>query len=387
MLESLGLHGMLPHGYCLLWLPSLVTLHVVSDALIALSYFSIPFALLYFVRRRQDLAFKWIFGLYAAFILSCGLTHALGIWILWQPMYWLDGGVKAVTAFASVGTAALTWHLVPRALALPSPSALQQANRQLREEVLHRQRAEEALREVNASLEQRVADRTADVQAANAHLHATNIDLRQALGDKETLIKEVHHRVKNNLQMLCSLLELQGEAIQSREGKEALELSTTRIYAIARLYEQLYRSMSSGQIVLCEYLAGLAQTFQQTYGGSGLVFHLPENKGIYLDMERAIPCGLILNELFTNAAKHAFPPGAPGEVGADVEALGDRIRIRIWDNGRGLPQGLDIQRSNSLGLRLVRILAQRLKADIQVESYEGAAFTLTFPSAPEEYAG
>jgi two-component sensor histidine kinase len=386
MLKSVGLEGMLPHGYCLLWLPDLVTLHVVSDALIALSYFSIPFALLYFVRRRQDLAFPWIFGLYAAFILSCGLTHALGIWVLWQPIYWVDGGVKAMTAVASVGTAALTWHLVPRALALPSPAALQQANRQLHEEVRQRQRAETALRDVNASLEQRVADRTAEVQAANAHLQATNDELRRALGDKETLIKEVHHRVKNNLQMLCSLLELQGEAIQSPEGREALELSTTRIYAIARLYEQLYRSMSSGQVVLCEYLAGLARNFQQTYSGSGIVFHLPENKGIYLDMERAIPCGLILNELFTNAAKHAFPPGRPGEVGAEVDALGDRIRLRIWDNGRGLPEGFDLQQSNSLGLRLVRILAQRLKAEIRVETYEGAAFTLTFPSAAEDYA-
>ncbi|MFB3819555.1 MAG: sensor histidine kinase [Candidatus Methylomirabilales bacterium] len=384
MLESLGLDGMVPHGYCLLWLPGLVALHVASDALIALSYFSIPFALLYFVRRRQDLAFKWIFGLYAAFILSCGLTHLLGIWTLWQPAYWLDGGVKAVTAVASVGTAALTWLLVPRALALPSPAALQQANRQLHQEVLQRQRAEEALREVNASLEQRVAERTAEVHAANVHLQGANAELRQALGDKETLIKEVHHRVKNNLQMLCSLLELQGEAIESAEGKAALELSTTRIYAIARLYEQLYRSMSSGQVMLCEYLAGLAKTFAQTYSGSGIVFHVPENQGIYLDMDRAIPCGLILNELFTNAAKHAFPPGTAGEVGAEVRTLGDRIQIRIWDNGRGLPEGLDIQQSTSLGLRLVRILAQRLKAEIRVESYEGAAFTLTFPSAPEE---
>jgi two-component sensor histidine kinase len=388
MLESLHLHGasdgFMPHGYCLLWLPELVGLHVASDALIALSYFSIPFALLHFVRRRQDLAFKWIFGLYAVFILSCGVTHVLGIWTLWQPAYWLDGGAKAVTAVASVGTALLTWQLIPRALALPSPAALQQANGQLHQEVAQRQQAEAALRHANASLEQRVAERTAEVRAANLHLRESNEQLRAALADKELLIKEVHHRTKNNLQMLCSLLELQAEAIQSPEGKEALELSTNRIYAIARLYEQLYRSMRSGQVVLCEYLAGLAKMFQETYRGSGIVFRLPSNEGIYLDMDRAIPCGLILNELFTNAAKHAFPPGTPGEVGAQVTDLGDRIRLRVWDNGRGLPEDLDIQQTSSLGLRLVRILAQRLRAEVHIESYEGAAFTLTFPSAPEQ---
>jgi len=385
--ESLAAHsafgGFLPHGYCLLWLPDLVGLHIVSDGLIALSYFSIPFALLHFVRRRKDLAFKWIFGLYAAFILSCGVTHLLGIWTLWQPVYWLDGGAKAVTAVASVGTALLTWRLVPRALALPSPAALQHANQRLQQEVRQREQAQEALRQANLALERRVAERTAEVQAANLHLQEGNEQLRAALADKELLIREVHHRTKNNLQMLCSLLELQAEAIQSPEGKEALELSTSRIYAIARLYEQLYRSMRSGQVMLCEYLAGLAKMFQDTWHGSGITFRLPQSRGIYLDIDRAIPCGLILNELFTNAAKHAFPPGTTGEVGAEVVALGDQIQLRVWDNGRGLPAGLDLQRAGSLGLRLVRILAQRLKAEIHVENYEGAAFTLTFPSAAE----
>ena len=389
MLESLGAHwmtdGFMPHGYCLLWLPGLVTLHVASDAVIALAYFSIPFALLYFVRRRHDLAFKWVFGLYAAFILSCGLTHVLGIWTLWQPTYWLDGWVKAVTAAASMATAVATWRMMPRALALPSPAALDQANRELRQEVCQRERAEEELRRTNVSLEQWIAERTAEIQAANADLQSSNAHLRRALGDKETLIREVHHRVKNNLQMLCSLLELQADAIESPEGKEALELSTTRIYAIARLYEQLYRSMSEGQVMLCEYLAGLAETFRQTYGGSGITFNLPQNRGIYLDVDRAIPCGLILNELFTNAAKHAFLPGKAGEIGAEVNALDGHVQIRVWDNGRGLPEGLHVATSSSLGLRLVRILTRRLRGELKVESYEGAAFTLTFPAAPEEY--
>jgi PAS domain S-box-containing protein len=203
--------------------------------------------------------------------------------------------------------------------------------------------------------------------------------LRRALADKETLIQEVHHRTKNNLQMICSLLELQAETIVSPEGKEALELSTGRIYAIATLYEQLYRTMSSGQVLLSDYLAGLAESFKTSHGTSAINFRLPARNGIALDMDRAIPCGLILNELFTNAVKHAFPAGTAGEIGVDVQQVGDRIQLRVWDTGRGLPEGLDIEHSTSLGLRLVRILAQRLRADVKIDSFEGAAFTLTFP--------
>ena len=238
-----------------------------------------------------------------------------------------------------------------------------------------------------AELYHRARDRAAAALAtqreqARALRERTRMEeaLQQALADKETLLKEVHHRTKNNLQMLCSLLELQAQAIESPEGKEALELSTGRIYAIARLYEQLYRSMSSGQVILCEYLRGLAENFQNTYATHGITVQLPPLNGIYLDVDRAIPCGLIVNELLTNAVKHAFPPEVRGTVGIGLRKVGAMVELRVWDNGRGLPADLDIATSTSLGLRLVRILALRLRADITVESYEGAAFTLTFPA-------
>ncbi|HTU00733.1 MAG TPA: histidine kinase dimerization/phosphoacceptor domain -containing protein, partial [Candidatus Sulfotelmatobacter sp.] len=214
---------------------------------------------------------------------------------------------------------------------------------------------------------------------AEKQLQATLAEKEAALASNETLLREVHHRTKNNLQMICSLLELQAEAIASPEGKDALELSTGRIYAIARLYEQLYRTMSSGQVVLCDYLAGLAEMLKTSHGTGAITFHLPTRQGIWLDVDRAIQCGLILNELYTNALKHAFPAGTAGEIGVDVQPVGDRIQLRVWDNGRGLPVGMDIERSTSLGLRLVRILAQRLRADIKIEHSKGTAFTLTFP--------
>ena len=113
----------MPHGHCYLWQTNLVGLHVISDALIALAYYSIPITLLYLVRKRQDLPFEWVFLLFGAFIVSCGTTHLLDIWTLWYPTYWLSGIVKAFTALISVITATQLFPLMPQLLALPSPSA------------------------------------------------------------------------------------------------------------------------------------------------------------------------------------------------------------------------------------------------------------------------
>lgn len=116
--------GFMPHGHCYLWDPGLVRLHLISDALIGLSYTSIPFTLAYFVRKRRDLPFSWMFLCFGIFIISCGATHYMEIWTLWEPVYWLSGLIKAVTAASSMVTAVLLIRLIPHALALPSPSQL-----------------------------------------------------------------------------------------------------------------------------------------------------------------------------------------------------------------------------------------------------------------------
>lgn len=116
-------NGFMPHGACFLWLPSILWLHVLSDAIIALSYFTIPFALLYFIKKRSDLVFPLVFILFGAFILLCGITHVIGIWTIWQPAYWIYGFVKLATALVSIATALIVWRLMPILLELPSPSA------------------------------------------------------------------------------------------------------------------------------------------------------------------------------------------------------------------------------------------------------------------------
>ncbi|WP_448204741.1 sensor histidine kinase [Azospirillum sp. sgz302134] len=134
--------GFIPHGVCLLWNPDVLALHVGADVLTGLSYYSIPIALVYFVLRRRDVAFSWVFWLFAAFILACGTTHFFSIWTLWHPDYALEGVIKGITAVASLLTAVALWLLMPKALALPSPSQLAAANDALQREIEVRRQAE-----------------------------------------------------------------------------------------------------------------------------------------------------------------------------------------------------------------------------------------------------
>lgn len=160
----------IPHGHCYLWQTDLVWLHIISDAVIALAYYSIPTTLFYFVHKRRDLPFYWIFLLFSAFIVACGTTHLMEIWTLWHPTYWLSGSMKAVTAIISLFTALELVPLVPQALALPSPAQLKQANQELQIQIVERTRVEEELRKYQNHLEELVALRTHEITRANEQL-------------------------------------------------------------------------------------------------------------------------------------------------------------------------------------------------------------------------
>jgi|GEM_PF-2171276 len=172
----------LPHGHCFFWSPGILTLHVASDALIAASYFAIPLALVRIVRQRKDLVFDWMFALFGLFILFCGLTHVMSIWVLWNPVYRFEGMLKLATALASVPTAALLVWLVPRAVAIPSASTL-------REEIDLRRSAEDELRAVNAGLERTVAERTRELEESNRRLEIALRNSAQREREARTLVE------------------------------------------------------------------------------------------------------------------------------------------------------------------------------------------------------
>lgn len=149
--QIFGPGDFMPHGYCYLWNPALVWLNVLSDSVIAVSYFTIPFGLLWFVRKRRDLPFSFVFVLFGTFIVACGTTHVMEVWNLWHADYWLAGGFKAITAVASVGTAFVLTRLLPKALSLPSVAEWSTANALLRAEIEDRRELEASLRVSSAN--------------------------------------------------------------------------------------------------------------------------------------------------------------------------------------------------------------------------------------------
>jgi diguanylate cyclase (GGDEF)-like protein/PAS domain S-box-containing protein len=181
IITKLFSHGnYIPHGHCYLWQPSLLWLHIISDGLIAIAYFSIPIILLYFVRQRKDIPFPGIFILFGAFILSCGTTHIFAIVTLWTPVYWLSGAIKILTAMISVYTAMSLIPIIPKALALPSPSQLEALNHQLETQIKEKEAAEKIILQLNEELEDRVQKRTVELKESNKQLQL-EIEERQQI--------------------------------------------------------------------------------------------------------------------------------------------------------------------------------------------------------------
>ena len=171
----LGTDGMMPHGYCFRWNTSLLWLFVISNVVIALSYFSIPLALVFFAYKRKDVDFKWIIPLFGAFIFACGLTHVLSVVTIWNPVYGLSAIAEAFTAIISIITAVLLWPLIPKALLIPTPSSLLLTNKKLEAEILYHKETKAKLTLFNTELDRLVALRTQELQASESHLRLSQI--------------------------------------------------------------------------------------------------------------------------------------------------------------------------------------------------------------------
>ncbi|MBC7882854.1 MAG: PAS domain S-box protein [Anaerolineae bacterium] len=581
--------GFSPHGYCFLWNKPLIWLHALSDGIIALSYYSIPIALGVLVRKRSDLPFGTVFLLFGAFIVACGTSHVFEIWTLWHADYLLSGFAKAVTAIISLYTALALWPLLPRIIALPSAAQLEVANRQLRSEIIERQRVEMALAEseqkyraifecsplgisitdeagnlvetnpmaerllgvsqedhlertfddgrwrmlrpdrsemppeeypsVRALKEGHLVegvqqgiertdgsitwllvsavpipiagygvaigyiDLTGRVKAeqaleaserrfeaafeaaavgmviatpdgvftranraleaflgyepgelmgctfqdithpddfegglpyrqrllageieayqlekryvrkngtfawgqlslslvhsgSGAPLHFVGLiedidarsaaeSLRRSLEEKELLLREIHHRVKNNLQVVTSLLGLQALKLGDTAAAAALADSQQRIHSIALVHEHLYRSEGLAGVEFRTYLEQLTDMLLSTYGErAGRVQLKLDIEAEPLDIDLAVPLGLVVNELVGNALKHAFPNDRTGQVRVELKATtSGGWRLAVEDDGIGF----DPQTSSTpstLGVKLVRSLARQLDAEV-----------------------
>lgn len=203
--------------------------------------------------------------------------------------------------------------------------------------------------------------------------------IEKSLNGKEVLLREVHHRVKNNLQIISSLLRLQSRRIEDKQALEMFKDTQNRVKSMALIHDRLYQSKDLAIIDFAAYINGLTGNLFRSYNQKGIKLDI-EVKDIFLDINTGVPCGLIISELVSNSLKHAFPGGKNGKIQVGLYKLpknGDFTLI-VSDNGVGFPECLDSQNTESLGLQLVTALVEQLDGTIELDRGEGTSFTLKF---------
>jgi two-component sensor histidine kinase len=205
------------------------------------------------------------------------------------------------------------------------------------------------------------------------------------------LLKEIHHRVKNNLQIISSLLNLQSSYIQDAQALEIFQDSQHRVRSMALVHEKLYRSSNLAQVDFAEYIRDLASFLFHAYGASAQNVTLKIwAEDIRLDVDNAIPCGLILNELLSNTLKHAFRPGGDrplrdSEIRVESYYSHDQqLTLVVADSGIGFPEALDFRNTTTLGLQLVNTLVRQLNGTLELDRSGGTRFTITFATTREK---
>jgi len=204
--------------------------------------------------------------------------------------------------------------------------------------------------------------------------------LRASLAEKETLLREIHHRVKNNMQVVSSMLSLQASQVDEPRFREMFESCQERVRAMALIHEKLYGAGNLATIDFGDYMHDLARMLVSSYARDGVAIGLDvRTEPLALDLRIAVPLGLILNELVTNALKHAFPDRAGGNVHIALLRPSDAgCRLVVADDGIGLPAGFDLENARTLGLRMVRSLIHQVDGSLQVRSEAGSRFEISF---------
>ncbi|GAA3999491.1 response regulator [Sphingomonas humi] len=370
-----------PHGYCLLWRPELIWTHVVSDALIAAAYFSIPVALVTLVRRRPDVTFGKMFWLFALFILSCGFTHVMGIWNLWHGDYAAEAAIKAITAAASVPTAILLWPLLPKALAIPSPTMLQKKNEELAQALAERDKVLEQLR---SEVTQRERAEAALVQA----------NKMEAVGQ---LTGGIAHDFNNLLQAISGNLELIQMAPDNRDkvmrwagnASQAAERGT-RLTGQLLTFSRRQR-LEATAVDVSKLLSNMSELLRNSVGPR-VDLKVEVAEGLGHVRSDATQLELAILNLAING-RDAMPSG--GRLTVSAERGGDEhIEIRIIDEGVGMTPEIAQRalepffttkgpgRGTGLGLSMAYGVARAAGGDLRVDSVAGAGTTITILLPP-----
>jgi signal transduction histidine kinase len=373
-----------PHGYCLLWEPSLIRTHVIADALIAAAYFSIPLALLTLMRKREDIRYGWMIVLFAIFILACGATHVMSIWTLWHGNYGAEAVLKVITAIASVATAIMLWPLIPKAVALPSTASLAAANAELAEAIAAR---DAALNELRTQMAQRE-------QAERALLQAQKLE---ALGQ---LTGGIAHDFNNLLQAITGNLELidiqpentSGIARWSRNARQAVERGkklTGQLLAFSRV-----QKLEITTFGLARMLEEARDLIGKSVGPQiELDMEVPEEElGVAADRRQL---ELALLNLTINA-RDAMPDGGTIRIRANAVSgrphpdlpPGDYVTITVSDEGVGMSPEVAARafepffssrhngRGTGLGLSMVFGVVSQAGGVVDIDSVLGEGTTV-----------
>jgi len=207
----------------------------------------------------------------------------------------------------------------------------------------------------------------------------TEEDMQKSLKEKEVLLREIHHRVKNNMQIISSLLNLQVNYEEEEKVQQVLKDSQGRIKSMSMVHEKLYQSTSLSEINFGSYLKQLIKDIFFSYGISAeKIMPMLVAEDIYINLDTAIPLGLIVNELITNSIKHAFKGRDNGTLKITFQKIDDELILKVSDDGVGLGPDVDIDSSKTLGLKLVKNLAIQLDADLEIGRDKGTSFTFKF---------
>lgn len=376
----------MPHGHCYLWRPDILWLNAVSDATIALAYYCIPFFLVYLVKKRRDLPFNWAFILFSLFILACGTTHVMGIVTIWNPLYRLDGIIKAVTGLLSMATAIAVFPLLPKVLALPSPRQLREANERLQEEIEERKRIEQSLED----------------QAKE--LRRLNDQLREHDRYKDEFFANVSHELRTPLTLILAPLETALQTTKDERQTQSLVVVRNNTLRLLQLVNGLldFSRLQAGKVVAkrealdaADLVRSILQDFRPHAERHSLAFKFHSNVEATLFMVDRYLYERIVFNLIGNAIKFS-PQG--GIIDISLMLTDEKLILTVADPGLGIAaediprifhkfhqiEGTSTRRfeGTGLGLAMVKEFSELMGGDAHVESVlgQGSKFFVTIPA-------
>jgi signal transduction histidine kinase len=402
----------IPHGHCYLWQTNLVWLHVASDGLIALAYYLISISLLYFVQRREDVPFRSLFWLFAAFIGACGTTHLLEIWTLWFPTYWVSGAFKALTALISLWTALELIPRIPKALVMPSSLQLEALNQSLSQEIAERKAAEAAVQKLNQELEERVIQRTLELETSQAELKQRATELEQVNGvlamttavlekrnkELDQFAYVASHDLKAPLRAVSNLSIWLEEDIGPQlpaENLQQLGLLRNRVQRMENLINGLLEYSRVGRQEQVEEDVNLNQLLGEVIDTlsppPGFAIAVPDPLPTL--KTRRLLLFQVFSNLISNAIKHHHQE--VGKIEVTAKPCGNFIEFAVADDGPGIApefhhkvfsifetlKSQDDFESTGIGLSVVKKVIESEGGEIHLASElgKGATFRFTWP--------